>query len=309
MSDATVPWSAIVEDAAAALAASDVDNARVEARWIVADAAGLTDAEFDAHGDEPATVGGVRRTEAMVSRRCSGEPLQYVLGHWAFRSLDVLVDPRVLIPRPETEQVVERVLAELDRLDAVGLPRDDEGTRRVVDLGTGSGVIALAVATERPAVRVVATDVSTDALAVAAANLAGAGTAAARVQLAHGSWFDALDDRFASLRGAVDVVVSNPPYIADDEDLPADVVDHEPTSALFSGPAGTEFVVAVLEGAVPWLRPGGVVVVELAPHQADTMVAVASGLGYVDVGVGHDLAGRPRCVVARRPPPVSPDDR
>src|SRR5438105_5970876 len=143
----------------------------------------------------------------MVARRAAGEPLQYVLGRWAFRTLDLMVDRRVLIPRPETEQVVEVALAEARRLHA----------RIAADLGTGSGAIALSLAAELPGVDVWATDVSADALAVARANLAGIGTfAAARVRIQEGDWFGALPPE---LRGRLDIVVSNPPYIGDDESL------------------------------------------------------------------------------------------
>src|SRR5581483_11962387 len=154
----------------------------------------------------------------MVERRAAGEPLQYVLRRWGFRTLDLLVDPRVLIPRPETEVVVEVAIRELRRIDS----------RRplVADLGTGSGAIALSIAVEVPDARVWATDASADALAVARANLAGIGSPAAkRVRIEQGSWFDALP---AAFRGQFDVVVSNPPYIAAHEDLPPEVVDWEP---------------------------------------------------------------------------------
>src|SRR5688500_2404619 len=153
----------------------------------------------------------------MVERRAAGEPLQYVLGAWGFRSLDLYVDRRVLIPRPETEQVVEVALAELRALGAA--------KPLVVDLGTGSGAIALSIAPEVPTSQVWATDASPAALAVARANLAGIGRAAARVRLEHGSWFAALPKL---LQGRVDMVISNPPYVADGDTLPPEVADWEP---------------------------------------------------------------------------------
>ena len=166
--------------------------------------------------------------EGMVDRRRRGEPLQYVLGIWSFRRLELVVDRRVLIPRPETETVVDVALAEL-RLLGVGQPL-------VVDLGTGSGAIAISVALEVPAARVWGTDRSEDALAVARANLSGmGGRVAPRVRLAAGDWFEALPDE---LRGRVDLVVANPPYVGDDEVLPAEVADWEPAGALFAGPTG-----------------------------------------------------------------------
>ncbi len=152
----------------------------------------------------------------MVERRASGEPLQYVLGRWGFRTLDVHVDRRVLIPRPETEVVVDRALRAVDDLSAT----------TVVDLGTGSGVIAMSLVAERTTLSVWATDVSPDALAVATANLAGLGRAASGVRVVEGEWFDALP---AELKGAIEVVVGNPPYVAEDDQLPPEVSAGNPT--------------------------------------------------------------------------------
>jgi release factor glutamine methyltransferase len=230
--------------------------------------------------------------DRLVGRRRAGEPIQYVLGRWAFRTLDLFVDRRVLIPRPETEVVAGHALAEADR-------RAESGDRVLVaDLGTGSGAIGLALAAERPWTEVWITDASPDALAVARANVSGLGRPAARVTVAEGRWFDALPP---DARGTVDVVVSNPPYIAVDEDLPPSVAAWEPTSALIAGPDGTEDLVHLLEAAVDWLAPGGALVLELAPHQAGPMATRAEASGYVDVRVEADLAGLDRCVIARRP--------
>ena len=222
----------------------------------------------------------------MVERRRAGEPLQYVLGRWGFRTLDLYVDRRVLIPRPETEIVVEVALAELRAAETI--------RPVVVDLGTGSGAIALSVATEVADAEVWGVDVSADALAVARANLAAAGTRVApRVRLVEGSWFSALP---GELRGKIDLVVSNPPYIADHErpELPADVVDWEPPGALFSGPTGLEAVQHLLGEAPRWLAPDGVLVCEIAPHQAP----VLAGAGRT---IRPDLTGRDRVLVARFP--------
>src|SRR5439155_1362369 len=172
----------------------------------------------------------------MVERRVAGEPLQYVLGAWGFRTLDLLVDRRVLIPRPETETTVEVALEQAKRVD------DDPVV--VVDLGTGSGAIALSMATEHDTAEVWATDASADALEVARANLTGVGSRVApRVRLCEGWWFDALP---GELRGHVDLVVSNPPYVADNETLPPEVRDWEPLAALFAGPTGLEAIELVL---------------------------------------------------------------
>jgi release factor glutamine methyltransferase len=167
----------------------------------------------------------------------------------------------------------------------------------VVDLGTGSGVIALAIATERPGAAVWATDRSPDALAVAGANVAGQG--ARHVQLARGSWWEALP---AALRGAVNLVISNPPYISEGEmgSLDAVVAQWEPRSALAAGPRGTEALEVVIGGAPRWLAPGGAVVVEIAPHQAEEVTVLAKAAGLVEVSCHQDLAGRQRAVAARK---------
>ncbi|MGH9072821.1 MAG: N5-glutamine methyltransferase family protein, partial [Acidimicrobiales bacterium] len=299
---------------------------RAEARWTVERASGLEGAALVAALDEPAAARAAGHCRAMVGRRLAGEPLQYVLGSWGFRRLDLLVDGRVLIPRPETEQVVDVARAELARLRAAAgancvddSPRADRSSTQfggrgpgwasaaargtfptvAVDLGTGSGAIALALAAEEPGLTVWATDVSAGALAVAGANLAGlGGRAATRVHLARGDWYEALP---GELRGRVCLVVSNPPYVADAElaSLPAEVAGWEPHGALLAGATGLEGLAAVLRGALEWLARPGAAVIELAPHQAGAATSLAAGAGFGDVAVHPDLAGRPRVLVAR----------
>lgn len=292
----TVTWRELLEGAIATLRSRDPGDGSdpaTDAARITAEALGVADAELVLHLSGRATRRGVAHLDAMVARRATGEPLQYVLGHWPFRHLDLMVDRRVLIPRPETEQVVEVALAELDALGPAG-----GRPRRAVDLGTGSGAIGLSLVAERTGLEVWITDVSPAALDVARANLAGVGRAAARVRVAEGSWYEALP---AELLGEIDLVVSNPPYVAPDDELPAEVRDHEPALALFPGPTGYEALHAVVDGAARWLVPGGVVVVELAPGQAAAVVERARSAGLVDVRVEPDLVGRERMVVARRP--------
>ena len=275
-----------------------------EATWIVERA--------EAHPTVPA--GGVRVTAlALADRRVAGEPLQYVLGSWAFRSLELQVDRRVLIPRPETEQVVEVALVELARAASA---RDDhaggDDPMVCVDLGTGSGALALSLAVEGAGLRrpleVWATDASSDALDVAHANRDALATtdpaAAARVTFARGPWFAALPDRLAR---RVDLVVSNPPYVGEAEfaDLDPTVRDWEPYAALVaprgrSGVAGLADVEAVVAGAGTWLRRHGGLVVELAPSQAYGAIDAARRAGFARVGTARDLAGRLRMVVASR---------
>jgi release factor glutamine methyltransferase len=269
-------WEDLGREAAAAL------GDRREARWMVEEASG------GAIGVAPA--GAARRLREMVERRRAGEPLQYVLGSWSFRALDLMVDRRVLIPRQETEAVVDVALVELDRLRA-----GREGPATVVDLGTGSGAIALSVARERPGVEVWATDRSADALAVAAANLAG--TALTGVRLVEGDWWSALPP---GLRGRVDLGVANPPYVSRAEMAGLDPVvrDWEPRLALEAGPEGTEAIRAVLVGAGEWLAPAATLVIEIAPHQERPASDLARAFGFYPVRVDPDLAGRPRVLVA-----------
>lgn len=271
-----------------------------EARFMIEEASGYDASEWLEIADLEAPARAQARLASMIERRLHGEPLQYVLGAWAFRTLDLMVDSRVLIPRPETEWVVEIALEEAVRL---GLRRGrargrlDTVTARVADLGTGSGAIALALAAELPEVEVWATDTSGDALAVARANVAGAGST--RVRVAEGSWFAALPPE---LRGALPLVVSNPPYVAEHEveEMPREVVDHEPRHALVSGPSGLEALELIIEEAPSWLSERAALVCEIAPHQAREVTDLAIDAGFGEVTVRVDLTGRPRVLVARR---------
>jgi release factor glutamine methyltransferase len=264
-------------------------GAGMDARRIVERVSGYDGADLVVHLDEGAPDRARLRCARMVARRQAGEPLQYAIGAWGFRRLDLYLDRRVLIPRPETEQVVEVGRDELRRL-AVRAPL-------VVDLGTGSGAIALSLAVEVPGAEVWASDISAEALAVARANLAGlGGRVATRVRLVEGSWFDALPE---ALRGRVHLLVSNPPYVADAETLPAAVSDWEPPRALRAGPTGLEAIAAIVAGAPPWLARPAMLVLELAPHQAERAIALTRAAGFDDVEVRADLNGRPRALVGR----------
>jgi len=258
-----------------------------EARWIAEQASGIASAQWHVRNREPATRRGVAAFDAMLLRRLNREPIQYVLQRWAFRSLDLLVDHRVLIPRPETEVLVDLALAELDAMET--------SSPVVVDLGTGSGAIALSIAIEAPTAVVMATDVSADALSVARANLAGTGTAATRVSLLEGSWFDALPHH---LTGTLDLVLSNPPYISETETLPDSVRDWEPQIALVAGPQGIECVEQILTDSRRWLGPQGAVILEMSQVQTTSAAELARLCGYGTVRVQQDLTGRARFVVA-----------
>jgi release factor glutamine methyltransferase len=276
----TVSWRELLVETQRRLASAG------DARRIIEEACGD---DWAVRLDEPASARAVAYLDGMVERRAAGEPLQYVVGHWGFRQLDLLVDQRVLIPRPETEAVVEVALEALK-----GLPPGPT----VVDLGTGSGAIALSIAVESPEARVWATDRSAEALAVARANLAGAGRPATRVRLVEGSWFDPLPPL---LRGTVQLVVANPPYVSEGEvpDLPPEVAHWEPRQALVAGPTGLEDLEAILGDAPEWLARPGALVAEIAPHQSEAVVVRAFGAGFTEVEVRPDLAGRPRALYAR----------
>mgnify|MGYP001825632868 FL=1 len=261
-----------------------------EARWLCEVATALDGAELDAAADEAVTTKMVAHLDEMVARHRAGEPLAYVLGRWSFRHLDLAIDRRVLIPRPETE-----VVAGI----AIELAASAEGPRVVADLGTGSGAIGLSLASELPLrdTTVWLTDVSEEALEVARANLAGIGRAAGNVSIASGSWFDALPDgeRF-------DVIVSNPPYVAvGSPDLDASVRDWEPESALLAGVDGLDDIRVLVAGAVRHLRAGGWLVLEIGADQGRAVASLLDDAGYVDVEIRPDLAGRDRVAIARPP--------
>jgi len=295
-------WRQLRAETTQRLAEAGIVPAQSEARFLTEHASGYGADEWLEVEDLLAPARARARLEEMVVRRVAGEPLQYVMGAWAFRGLDLLVDKRVLIPRPETEYMVELALEEAERL---GLRRarrrlalvEPEPRAVVADLGTGSGAIALALEAELPEVEVWATDASADALDVARANVAGC--AATRVRIADPApWFDALPDE---LRGSLRLIVSNPPYVAEHEvaTLDDEVAAYEPRAALVSGPTGTEAIEHLLAEAQEWLEPGGTFVCEIAPNQADAMLARARTLTYADVVVRNDLTGRPRVLIAR----------
>ena len=260
-------------------AATEVLGSAVEARWIVAHVSEVSTSSLAAHLGDAASERVASDVAALIERRLGGEPLQYVLGVWGFRTLELHVDTRALIPRPETEQVTATALAELEARSG--------GHLVAADLGTGTGAIALSLAAEFPgpsdALRVWATDRSSAALELFEENRAVMarvdGDATRRVRVAQGSWFDALP---GVLAGQLDVVVSNPPYVSEAEWVALDPVvrDHEPKEALVPGPTGLEAVESLLVAGVMWLRAGGALLVELAPHQAAAAAARAVELGY-----------------------------
>jgi release factor glutamine methyltransferase len=269
-----------VHEVARDLGEAGVPSPRVDAEHLVAHVLGQTRSGLYA-SDEALSVGELGRLRPLVERRRAREPLAYVLGEWGFRRLLLAVDRRALIPRPETEVVVERCLAHLERLSAP----------RVLDVGTGSGAIALALADEHRGVEVVAIDRSRDALALTRENLARAGVNG-RVKLVGGNLL-------GGVRGPFDLVVSNPPYVPAGEygSLQPEIRLYEPYEAV----VGDRVWELIARAAREVLRRDGHLVVECGDGQAPEVSAGLLSLGYEDVLVTPDLAGRDRVVEARRP--------
>ena len=269
-----------VREVARELGEAGVPSPRVDAEHLVSHVLGLTRSQLYA-ADAALGEGESGRLRALVERRRAREPLAYVLGEWGFRRLTLAVDGRALVPRPETEVVVERCLAHLAGLEAP----------RVLDVGVGSGAIALAIADEHPGASVVAVDRSEAALALARENLVRTGLEA-RVTLVRGHLID-------GVAGPFDLVVSNPPYVpaAEYESLQPEIRLFEPRDAVV-GDGVWEPIAARARGV---LATGGRLVLECGDGQADDVAAGLRELGYEDVLATPDLAGRPRVVEGRRP--------
>lgn len=278
-----------------AITVQQLGNAQ-EARWLCEHASGMDSSGFSAEQDQLVTVACATSLHSMIRNRLSGVPLQYVMKRWAFRHLDVMVDERVLIPRPETEQVVQIAL---DIAVDVARKNEGNGALRVVDLGTGSGVIGLSMAFElgADAAHVWLTDASVDALNVARANMVGIGRAAANVRIAHGSWWNALPQDIA---GQIDIAICNPPYIAQDSsEVAPDVHSYEPHSALYALENGLADLRIVIEGAATWLKQSGWLVLEIGYQQGAEVLALMHASGFIGAEIKQDLSGRDRIAVGR----------
>ncbi|MHA6509659.1 peptide chain release factor N(5)-glutamine methyltransferase [Tessaracoccus sp. Y1736] len=256
-----------------------------EARLLVAHVLGVEPSQLvrvDAVTDEQRSA-----IDELVTRRAAGVPLQHLTGVAYFRYETLAVGPGVFIPRPETEEMVGWALRQLD-----GRPVEE---RRVVELCAGSGAIASALARELPGVRLHAVELSAEAMAYLSRNLAGLD-----VEVVHGDMVEA----FPHLDGAVDLVIANPPYIPENHRglLPADVVDHDPVMALFSGPDGLDALRVVVSVAERLLRPGGLLATEHDDSHADAVVDLVAAAGFGEVLSHQDLTGRPRFVTAVRLP-------
>jgi release factor glutamine methyltransferase len=255
------------------------ETGRLDAELLLAHTLGRQRIELYTDFDRPLSSQELDAYREAVARRARHEPVAYILGEWGFRRLTLNVDRRALIPRPETEIVVERALSHLRGLDAPA----------ALDVGTGTGAIALAIADEHPGARVTAIDVSADALALARENVERTGLA---IELLEHDAANGLPG------GPYDLVVSNPPYVepSDVKKLMPDVRDYEPHIAL----VGDRMPEVVARAALRVLRPGGHLVLEIGDGQALATTAALAGLGYVEVVTTPDLAGRDRVVEGRR---------
>jgi release factor glutamine methyltransferase len=270
-----VPVREALDSAVVALSAAGVDTPRLDAEVLLAHALGVNRLALVTDRERRVEGPAVRAFQDAVRRRSvRREPVAYITGVKGFRRLDLHVDGRVLIPRPETETLVEAALE---------LPRG----ARVVDVGTGSGAVALALKDERPDLEVVATDTSPEALAVARANAERLGLA---VELVDGDLLEG--------GGPVDAVVSNPPYVEDGAALAPEIVRHEPPAALFAGADGLTVIRRLVAQAAS--SPARFVALEVGMGQADAVTEVLRAAGFAAIEVRPDLAGIERVVVGRR---------
>lgn len=279
MPETALTLQALWESAGAVLAAAGLPEPRREAIRLWSDLERTPSARAMLERAEPVGAARAERFLAAVARRAAGEPIAYVTGWTGFRHLELACDRRALIPRPETEELVGRALA----LVSGGV---------VADVGTGTGAIALSLATEGGYERVIGTDLSPDALALAAENGARIG---ARVEWRQG-------DLLAPLAGEqVDLLVSNPPYLTEAElrALDASVAGWEPHLALVSGEDGLDAVRGLLDGGRSVVRSGGWLALELDCHRAPLVASLAGSLGWREVGIHQDLFGRDRFCTAR----------
>jgi len=260
------------------------ESPALDAEVLLAHVIGRNRAWLRAFGERELGAAEAARFEALVARRAAGEPVAHLTGRREFWSLELEVTPATLIPRPDTELLVEAALARLP--DTPGL--------RVADLGTGSGAVALALAAERPGWRLLATDRSTAALAVARRNAGRLGLV--NVAFRAGDWCAALDGE------PVDAILSNPPYIpAADPHLGRGDLAHEPRAALTPGPGGLEAIERIARESRAHLRPGGWLLIEHGYDQGKSAVAVLEAAGYTAVEDLEDTAGNPRVVCGRQP--------
>lgn len=275
--------AAIGEVLASAVAklGSITDCARLEAETLVSRAIDVPRAYLFAHPEDAPDDDALLRLETGVARRLAGEPMAYITGTKEFWSMDLIVSPAVLVPRPETETLVDVAIR--------AVPRDANWT--ILDLGTGSGAVALAIARERPLCTVVATDASAAALDVARLNARELGLA--NVKFALGDWTAAVEAE------CFDVVVSNPPYVCAGDDALGQLA-MEPAAALVAGADGLDAIRVIARDGAAVLTAGGLLALEHGARQAPAVAGILEGFGWTDIACCSDYAGHPRVTSARR---------
>jgi release factor glutamine methyltransferase len=267
-----------------------VDAPRLSAELLLAQALGLARLELYLDRDRPLDAGELASFKKLIIRRREHEPLAYIMGEREFYGLPLKVGPGVLIPRPETELLVEEALARLQ----------DTPSARVLDLCTGSGAVALALAQELPQAEVVASDLSEEALAYARQNAQDLGLAE-RIAWRQGDLWDAVAGGGAG--GFFDLITANPPYVAlkEQDDLPREVKDYEPTTALLAGVDGMDYIKDIIVGARAFLKSGGWLLVEMGAGQAEAALREARLAEiYQQAETARDLAGHQRVLICRR---------
>jgi release factor glutamine methyltransferase len=285
MGAATVTRQEILQQAIRQLEVAGIPDARRNAEWLLCEVLSCSRAQLYAYPDEPVKAAQQAQLAALLARRLRREPLQYVLGYVEFLGLRLEVGPAVLIPRPETEWLTARLLENLPTCRPL----------RILDVGTGSGCIALAIKHRRPEVQVYACDISPEALAVARRNAQKLGLEVVWQQA------DVLAEDFPTqIPGPFDVMVSNPPYLAIDEaeTLPPEVRAYEPPVALYAGSDPLRFYRALARHGQQLLASGGQLVCEVHAYHAHEVVRLLAAQGYSEVMLENDLAGLPRIVWA-----------
>jgi release factor glutamine methyltransferase len=275
---------ALLSEAKAALIAADVSTPSLDARLLMQHVTDSDHAAIIASPDRHLTIDQARVFKQLVARRLAGEPVTRILGVREFYGRNFTTSPDVLDPRPDTEALVELCLSHLPADKALG----------ILDLGTGSGILALTLVAERPYATATAVDVSAPALAVARGNAEQLGLSN-RASFIHSNWFE-------NISGAFNLIVSNPPYIpaADIADLEIEVRDHDPRLALDGGDDGLHAYRAIAGGALTYLTPDGMIAVEIGAGQATDIEAIFRYNGYLLTGQKSDLGGNIRALMFRR---------
>jgi release factor glutamine methyltransferase len=300
-----------LRDAIAQLESDHIPSAPLAAELLMMHAMGRDRTWLYAHSEQELDAATRERYFSLIARRASGVPTQHLTGHQEFWGLDFEVTPDVLIPRPETEHVIEVVLERL-AIAARNAASQRDAAHRIADVGTGSGCIAVALAHEFPSARITATDISAAALEVARRNAACHGVES-RIDFVECNLLDSLlhESRLtnhpsfpvrASESRLFDAIASNPPYIGRNEatTLPREVREHEPDTALFGGETGTEMYAPLIAQAAMLLKPDGILVLELGHNSAEHVSRLLTALAWSDLALTSDLAGTKRVASARR---------